>query len=175
MPPVRFVIQCALHFSALPAGSDRRAWHSVVTAGRRRIDVRARLRAGRGARWKEMPGTELSHRPSRTRLWAFAVVVVATIAMPAAWATSPAHAQLNETTFEIPSDGEFAVTSWPTFTDALNEPCPPPPATLPEWTRQGVEKSSAVIHAPLPQAMATGMFMLAGNWLITRLWKKRKI
>ena len=91
--------------------------------------------------------------------------------MHASAAISPAHAQVLE---EV-RDTAAADTNWPTFTDALDEPVITL-AVTPQWTRQGVERSSpTTISAPLPQAAATGLFMLAGNWIVTRLWKKRKI
>ena len=114
-----------------------------------------------------MPGTQSCRRSHR--LFAL-VAVVALVAMHASSAISPAHAQ----GLEENRDTATADTSWPTFTDALDEPVIAL-AVMPPWTRQGIERSSTTISAPLPQAAATGLFMLAGNWIVTRLWKKRKI
>jgi hypothetical protein len=88
--------------------------------------------------------------------------LVAIVAMTAA-AASTAHAQPSE-----PAE------NWPAFTDAFDDknlpPVPPPQA----WT-PSVLSSSSVVTAPLPQAVVTGLFMLGGNWVVARMWKKRKI
>ena len=64
---------------------------------------------------------------------------------------------------------------WPAFHEGASEPCPPLPITQPGWLPNSVLASPTVVSAPLPQAVVTGLFMLGGNWFITRLWKKRKI
>ena len=101
-----------------------------------------------------------------------AVVVGAMIALTAA-ATSPAHAQAGEG-FAIEIENDQPAT-WPAFSHALDEPCPPPPLNSPGWTHNSILTATTVVSAPLPQAVATGLFMLGGNWVVTRLWKKRKI
>ena len=67
---------------------------------------------------------------------------------------------------------------WPSFSDALDDAEresqrivivyaePPPPSVL---------TSNSAVSAPLPQAVVAGVFMLGGNWVLTRMWKKRKI
>src|SRR5215207_6025966 len=109
----------------------------------------------------------------RYRKLPLAVVVAALIALTAA-AASPAHAQAGEgLTIEIENDQP---ATWPAFSDALDEPCPPPPPlTSPGWTHNSVLTATSVVSAPLPQAVATGLFMLGGNWVVMRLWKHRKL
>ena len=110
-----------------------------------------------------------------SRRLAFAAVVVAFVAISAT-ATSPAHAQGNES-FEIALDNADQPVTWPPFTEYLDENCPPPPTqiTPPGWIPESVLTSTTVVSAPLPQAVVSGLFMLGGNWVVTRMWKKRKI
>ena len=103
----------------------------------------------------------------------FAVAVVAFLAIFAA-ATPPAHAQAAAETFDVTFDDE--PVEWPPFTDAFDEQSPPaPPIHPPGWVPESVLTSTTVVSAPLPQAIMSGLFMLGGNWFVTRMWKKRKI
>jgi hypothetical protein len=104
---------------------------------------------------------------SQSRL--FAAAVIAFIAISAA-AISPARAQANES-----FDDSTGPANWPTFSDAIGSPPPPPAYTSPGWIPENVLTATSVVSAPLPQAVMTGLFMLGGNWVMTRLWKKRKI
>jgi len=93
-----------------------------------------------------------------------AAVMIALVATHAV-AASPAGAQASES------------SKWPSFSDALDDresqrivivfAEPPPP--------QSVLTSNSAVSAPLPQAVVAGVFMLGGNWVLTRMWKKRKI
>jgi hypothetical protein len=96
--------------------------------------------------------------------------VVAFIAMTAI-ATSPVHAQASDP-FDVLSSDNESVT-WPPFSDELNHPQLPALGPPPGWLPNDMHTSS--VSAPLPQAIATGLFMLGGNWVVTRMWKKRKI
>jgi hypothetical protein len=91
-----------------------------------------------------------------------------------AFLTAPVRASSAEI---ILSDGEQP--TWPAFSDVLNDPCPPPPPpptyAPPGWIPQNVLTSSAVGTAPLPPAVMTGLLMLGGNWVMTRMWKKRRL
>jgi hypothetical protein len=94
----------------------------------------------------------------------FAVVAIHTVAV------SPARAEAKEPSPPLPQ--------WPSFSDALDADNresqrivivyaePPPPSVL---------TSNSAVSAPLPQAVVAGVFMLGGNWVLTRMWKKRKI
>lgn len=138
-------------------------------------------------RTQEMPHKGLVESPAQRLV--VAVVVFAVVATTIATA-SPVHArwndfiQLEDPATEVataagegagpgPFDGA-GLGSALRFTDALDEQDPPPWFTPPGWPVEGVIETS-VISAPLPQAVATGIFMLAGNWIIAHLWKKRKI
>ncbi|MEA2709521.1 MAG: hypothetical protein QOF78_2122 [Phycisphaerales bacterium] len=107
--------------------------------------------------------------------------VIAIIAICAA-ATSPARAREVETPSSSSSfdgvlkleDDEQSVT-WPEFSDALDDQSPPVFIPPTGWAPQSLLTSTAVVTAPLPQAVVSGIFMLAGNWVVTYLWKKRKI
>ena len=100
-----------------------------------------------------------------------AAVIVAAVVVVVFIAISPARAQANE------AFDDSQTSTWPNFSDELNDPCPPPPPayTPPGWIPTNELTSSAVGTAPLPPAVMTGLLMLGGNWVITRLWKKRKI
>jgi hypothetical protein len=117
-------------------------------------------------RLKEMP-RKGPVEGSRTG-W-FAAAVIAFFAIAAA-AISPARAQASES-----FDDNTAPASWPAFCDAIDCPPPPPAYTPPGWIPENVMAATSVVSAPLPQAVMTGLFMLGGNWVMTRLWKKRKI
>ena len=110
--------------------------------------------------------------PRLTRLPLATVAVAAVFAMSAA-ASSPAYAA------DVTETSEFVIETdepqiWPAFSDALNEQTPPL-VTQPGWTPNNILTATSVVSAPLPQAVATGLFMLAGNWFALRLWKQRRI
>ena len=117
-----------------------------------------------------MPQTGLTDESRKFLVAAF----VAFIAM-SAMATTPAHAQSDELTVTVFTDGDEQPVTWPKFSDDVNDPCPPPPINSPGWVPVYVPTATAVVSAPLPQAVATGLCMLGGNWFAMRLWKKRKI
>ena len=99
----------------------------------------------------------------------FAAAVIAHVAISAA-AISPARAQISESFDDI---GQTA--DWPAFCATIDNPPTPPAYTPPGWMPENVLTATSVVSAPLPQAVMTGLFMLGGNWVMTRLWKKRKI
>ena len=98
----------------------------------------------------------------------FAAVAIAFLAISAA-AISPARAQPSES-----FDDNTAAASWPAFCDSIDCPPPPPAYTPPGWIPENVMTATSGVSAPLPQAVMTGLFMLGGNWFMTRLWKNRK-
>jgi hypothetical protein len=112
-----------------------------------------------------------------------AVVAVAILAMALATAAAPAHAReatdttvaviVADETFDATLDPPPSPPKWPEFSDALDDQNSPP-MVMPGWPADSVIRANA-ISAPLPQAVATGIFMLGGNWVVTRLWKKRKL
>jgi len=101
-----------------------------------------------------------------------AAVAVAVFAM-AAVVTSPAHAQGSES-FAAALETE-PPPQWPAFSVALDDGGRPPVFGAQDNVPGSAFKSTTAVSAPLPQAVATGLFMLAGNWIGTHLWKKRKL
>jgi hypothetical protein len=94
--------------------------------------------------------------------------MIAVVAMSAV-AVSPARADVN--------GQQPKPTQWPSFSDVLDDDdcesqriviiyAEPPPSVL---------TSNSAVSAPLPQAVVAGVFMLGGNWVLTRMWKQRKI
>ena len=103
----------------------------------------------------------------------FTTVAVVTLSLLAA--SSPSQAQaIND---GIVLDDE--PVTWPSFSEVLNQQSQEqrrPPLEPPfVWTANGEIRTTATVQAPLPPAVATGVFMLGANWIATRLWKKRKI
>jgi hypothetical protein len=102
-------------------------------------------------------------------LSAVLVAIVATHAL----AASPVYAQQASDPASPPAE-----VAWPSFTDALDEDARvnPPLVTHDAWTPPPTAMTStSVVTAPLPQAVVAGLFMLGGNWVVTRMWKNRKI
>jgi hypothetical protein len=105
----------------------------------------------------------------RSKAWLCAVAAVTFFAM--------ANARASAAPVEI-TLGDGGDATWPAFSDVLNDACPPPPPdySTPGWIPNDLLSNSSVVgSAPLPPAVVTGLFMLGGNWVITRMWKKRKI
>ena len=92
--------------------------------------------------------------------------------------TAPTAATASDTAATAGAFG-FAVEqptqtlAWPSFTDVLDKADAP----LPAYTAFDATPSmpTTMVSAPLPPAALTGLFLLAGNCVLTHLWKKRKI
>jgi len=104
-----------------------------------------------------------SRRSNRSRR--VATVVAAAVLALGAVATSTKASEANLT-------GDAAGT-WPTFGEHTLE-LKQPPVTVTEIASPAGEKP-VVVSAPLPPAVGTGAFVLGGQWVVSLLWKKRKI
>ena len=118
-----------------------------------------------------MPPLRSSKR-DRIRLCAAVVVVMA-----ACLAFDQRHASASSAAAGAGAD--FALDDdpprWPAFSDALDD-SPAPQAgelTPPGWIPRN--EITAVGSAPLPPSVVAGLLMLGGNWVMTRMWKKRRI
>src|SRR4051794_15515357 len=102
-----------------------------------------------------------SRRSNRTRV---ATIVAAAMLVLGAVTTGT---RANETNLT----GDAAGT-WPTFERTLD--LHQPPVTATKIPVAGGEEP-VVVSAPLPPAVMTGAFVLGGQWVVSLLWKKRKI
>jgi hypothetical protein len=68
------------------------------------------------------------------------------------------------------------VHGWPTFAGELDGSAVRPPALSATSVPLPVPGTDTItVSAPLPPAVFTGAFMLGGQWVVSMLWKKRKI
>ena len=116
-----------------------------------------------------MPRTRQPKRsrtlPGVTRVAAVVVICVVTLSVAAAAVS--AH-----------STEPSPPPQWPRFSDALDERESQRAMAIhaaAEPPTHSVLTSDAAVSAPLPQAVVTGLFLLGGNWVLTRMWKQRKI
>ena len=105
-----------------------------------------------------------SRRSNRTRRVAAAVLAAVVLALGAA-ATSTKASETNLT-------GD-AGGAWPSFGEQTLE-LKQSPVIVTEIASPAGEKP-VVVSAPLPPAVGTGAFVLGGQWVVSLLWKKRKI
>lgn len=104
-------------------------------------------------------------RPTRAR----AIIIAAAAAVAVLTIAQPARAQDTITTSPAPAH-EHA-EPWPSFTGQ------PEPSPLPIYYTRAVfldNTAPPVVSAPLPPAVWSGAAVLAGNFLIGHLWKRRK-
>jgi hypothetical protein len=102
----------------------------------------------------------------------FAMSAFAAAACAALAAASPARAgeDFSFAVDEAPVAGEVETLTFPTVLDDTVAP--------PAHVRTTVVSDHVAVDsfsAPLPSAICTGAFMLAGNWVLGKLWKHRKI
>ena len=106
-------------------------------------------------------------RSSRSRRNATRVATMAAVVLLVLGAATNSRASERDLT------GEAAGGEWPTFGQPATE-LTPPPVTATNFAVPGGEPT-VVVSAPLPPAVMTGAFVLGGQWVVSLLWKKRKI
>ena len=109
----------------------------------------------------------MSRRSSRSRRNATRVATLAAVVFLIFGASASSRAS------EADLTGETARGEWPTF-EQPNRELTPPPVIATNIPMPGGEKT-VVVSAPLPPAFMTGAFVLGGQWVVSLLWKKRKI
>ena len=111
---------------------------------------------------------------SRTRLFAQLKksLVVAVVAVVVGMSATSAQAATADFSFAI--DAADHTATWPSFTDEQDETATQP-VMFPLFDSSSPSGPSAnAVSAPLPPAALTGLFLLASNYVATRLWKQRK-
>ena len=71
------------------------------------------------------------------------------------------------------NESELTGGTWPSFSEPARD-VRAPGITVTKIAVPGEDKP-VVVSAPLPPAVATGAFVLGGQWVMSLLWKKRRI